>query len=144
MKRFLGRYAEQRLIEAGFTDFKISYIAFLANLDEGGITNNELARRAGVTKQAMSKVVRLLEDEGYIYSVKDEKDSRSSRIFINDRGKQLLKAVFNCMQDLRRKFDDIAGHDRVGAMLDTMVLLVRELEKESGEIPLPIPVCPEE
>lgn len=141
MKRFMGRHVELRLAELGFKDFKASYIAFLANLEEGGITNNELARRAGITKQAMSKVVKLLEDDGYIYTVKNERDSRSSQIFINERGKQLLVAVFNCMNEVKDKFYTIAGRERVEQMLDTMVLLVREIEKDTGVIPLPVFPC---
>ncbi|RAK02143.1 DNA-binding MarR family transcriptional regulator [Larkinella arboricola] len=137
MKRFMGRYVEQRLAELGFLNFKASYIGFLSNLEQDGITNNELARRAGVTKQAMSKIVKLLEDDGYIYIVKCERDSRSSQIFINERGKLLLAAVFNCMEELKDKFSTIAGRDRVEQMLDTMVLLVREIEKDTGVIPLP-------
>ncbi|MGA0556098.1 MarR family winged helix-turn-helix transcriptional regulator [Larkinella sp. VNQ87] len=134
MKRFLGRYVEQRLTELGFTDFKASYITFLGNLEEGGITNNELAKRAGVTKQAMSKIVKLLEDDNYIYTVKDERDSRSSRIFLNERGKQLLIAVFKCTEEMRAKFHAIAGQERVEQMIDTMVLLVRESEKDAGPL----------
>ncbi|WP_229321386.1 MarR family winged helix-turn-helix transcriptional regulator [Larkinella knui] len=134
LKRFLGRHAEQRLSELGFTNFKASYIAFLGNLEEHGTTNNELAKRAGVTKQAMSKVVKLLEDDGYIYTVKNERDSRSSQIFINERGKQLLVAVHTCMEELRAKFHAIAGYEQVEQMIDTMVLLVREIEKDTGPL----------
>jgi len=143
LKRYTGRYAEQRLYELGFINFKASYIAFLANMEEGGITNNELAKRAGVTKQAMSKVVKLLEDDGYIYTVKNEKDSRSSRIFINDRGKQLLNALSGCMQEIREKFEAMAGQERVTQMIDTMQILVRELEQEMGQMALPMYGCPD-
>ncbi|GAB3322458.1 hypothetical protein GCM10027299_18140 [Larkinella ripae] len=136
IKRYMGRHIELRLAETGFLDFKASYIAFLANIEEDGITNNELAKRAGITKQAMSKVVKLLEDDGYIYTVKNERDSRSSRIFINERGKELLVAVFNCMEEVKEKFSAIAGREQVEQMVDTMVLLVREIEKDSGLIPL--------
>ncbi|WP_234736055.1 MarR family winged helix-turn-helix transcriptional regulator [Tellurirhabdus bombi] len=132
LKKFLSRDIEERLLASGFTDFKVSYIVFLGNLEENGITNNELAKRAGVTKQAMSKIVKLLEDGGYIYTVKDPKDSRSSQIFMNERGKQLMKTVFNCMQKIREKYDAIAGHEQVEQMADTMLLLVRELEKEEN------------
>jgi DNA-binding MarR family transcriptional regulator len=133
LKRFLSRDIEEGLVGLGFSDFKASYIAFLGNLEENGITNNELAKRAGVTKQAMSKIVKLLEDGGYIYTVKDQKDSRSSLIFMNERGKQLLKAVSSYMQKIREKYNEIAGAEQVEQMIDTMVVLVRELEKEENQ-----------
>ncbi len=92
MKRYMDGFMEPRLQQMGFTDFKTSYLAFLANIEEKGITNNELAKRACVTKQMMSKTVSVLEAEGYIYTEKSETDSRSNRIFMNDRGFELLYA----------------------------------------------------
>ncbi|GAA4413335.1 hypothetical protein GCM10023187_41500 [Nibrella viscosa] len=131
LKRYMDSYLEVELHTRGFRDFKSSYLVFLANIDENGTTNTELARRAGVTKQAMSKIVRLLEDEGYIYLVRNEKDSRSSRILINERGHELFRAVVSCMQNLQEKFDAIAGPRQIDQMLGTLSLLVDELDQET-------------
>lgn len=130
MKRFMGSFVEPRLHEMGFSDFKLSYLPLLSSLDEDGITNSELAKRACVTKQMMSKTVSLLEASGYIYTTKNENDSRSSIIFLNDRGKALFVALTQCMQEVREKFDAIAGHDRIEQMMDTLALLLRELYPE--------------
>lgn len=129
LKRFTGNYIEPRLHALGYTDFKMSYLMFLANIEEHGITNNELAKRACVTKQMMSKIVGLLESAGYIYTQKNPNDSRSSIIFLNDRGKELFVALEGCMQEARRKFDTIVGHERMEQVIETMAKLVNELEK---------------
>ncbi|WP_460907994.1 MarR family winged helix-turn-helix transcriptional regulator [Spirosoma areae] len=121
---------EPRLHALGYTDFKMSYLMFLASIDETGTTNNELAKRACVTKQMMSKIVGLLESEGYIYTQKNPNDSRSSIIFLNDRGKELFVALGGCMQEARTKFDGIVGHDQMEQVIDTMVLLANTLEAE--------------
>ena len=102
---------------------------FLSNIEEHGITNNELAKRACVTKQMMSKIVGLLEAEGYIYTQKNPSDSRSSIIFLNDRGKELFINLERCMQEARDKFDVIVGHERMEEVIDTMARLVNALEK---------------
>ena len=133
MKRYIGSIVEARLHELGFADFKLSYMPLLSNLDENGTTNSELAKRAYVTKQMMSKTVSLLESAGYIYTAKNENDSRSSMIFLNDRGKALFVALTQCMQEVRAKCDAIAGHDRVTQMMDTLALLVNELAPEKRE-----------
>ena len=103
---------------------------FLSNIEEKGITNNELAKRACVTKQMMSKIVGLLETEGYIYTEKNPNDSRSSIIFLNERGKSLFVSLKSCMQEAREKFDLIVGHERMEQVVDTMVELVNKLENE--------------
>lgn len=130
LKRYIGNFVEPRLQALGYTDFKMSYLMFLANIDETGTTNNELAKKACVTKQMMSKIVGLLEDEGYIYTQKNPNDSRSSIIFLSERGKKLFVALQDCMQEARDKFDVIVGHDRMEQVIDTMVMLINTLEKE--------------
>lgn len=130
LKRFTSNYIEPRLHALGYTDFKMSYLMFLSNIEEQGITNNELAKRACVTKQMMSKIVGLLEGAGYIYTQKNPNDSRSSIIFLNDRGKELFVKLEGCMQEARSKFDAIVGHERMEQVIDTMSTLVNELEKD--------------
>ncbi len=130
LKRYMDSFMEPRLQELGYTDFKMSYLMFLANIQEQGTTNNELARKACVTKQMMSKIVGLLEEEGYIYTQKNPADSRSSIIFLNERGKELFVALRECMQEARDKFDGIVGHDRMEQVIDTMLLLANTLESE--------------
>ncbi len=103
---------------------------FLAHIEEGGTTNNELAKKACVTKQMMSKIVGLLERENYIYTKKNPADSRSSIIFLNDRGKQLFVALRDCIEETRQKFDSIVGHDQMEQVIDTMVKLANALESD--------------
>lgn len=130
LKRYMDNFMEPRLHQMGFTDFKTSYLAFLANIEEKGITNNELAKRACVTKQMMSKTVSLLESEGYIHTERSETDSRSNRIFMNERGFQLLYAVRDCMNEAHAKFGDIIGEKRFGETVDSLRILTDALEKE--------------
>lgn len=130
VKRYLDNYVEPRLHAQGYTDFKMSYLMFLANITETGITNRELAQKACVTKQMMSKIVSLLEAEGYIYIEKHPTDSRSSIIFLNQRGKDMFLSLRDSMQEVRDQFDAFVGHDRMEAMIDTLVELTDALERE--------------
>ncbi len=127
-KRYMDGFMEPRLHQRGFTDFKLSYLRLVTNIEENGITNNELARKADVTKQMMSKVVSLLEDQGYIYTQKDEQDCRASRIFLNDRGFELLHAVHACMTEAHDHFSSIIGQDRLDRLIDDMKDLVNGLD----------------
>lgn len=132
MKRFFDSRMEERLEALGHVRFQLSYLVFLSNIEKNGTTASDLARRAGVTKQAMSKVVRLLEEEGYIYSRRSEQDSRVIRLFLNERGKTLFLDLYEVMQDIRRRFYEIAGEQAVEQMIDTMLTIVAHLE-EKGE-----------
>lgn len=130
IKRYMDSRIEPSLHEQGFTDFKMSYLMFLSNIEETGTTNNELARRAGVTKQMMSKTVSLLEEEGYIYTQKNPLDSRSSVIFLNERGKDLFLAIQESMQKVRSRFDTMVGHDCMEQAIDTLYKITVALDQE--------------
>lgn len=127
-KRYMDGFMEPRLHQMGFTDFKLSYLRLVANIEENGITNNELARKADVTKQMMSKVVSLLESQNYIYTRRDDQDCRASRIFLNERGFQLLHAVHTCMTEAHDQFRGIIGQDRLDRLIDDMKDLVNGLD----------------
>ncbi len=129
MKRHCDLQIEPKLHALGYTDFKLSYMQFLGSITEEGVTNNELAKRASVTKQAMSKVVNLLEREGYIHTKKNEADSRSSIICLSERGKALFGDLQDCMLDVKARLSGVVGEDRWEQMIDTMVLLVEDLNK---------------
>jgi DNA-binding MarR family transcriptional regulator len=133
LKRYVENFLEPRLQERGFADFKLSYLALLANVEENGITNNELARRACVTKQMMSKTVSLLEQQGYIYTKKHESDSRSSVIFLNERGKELFMNLHECITHMHQKFSGILGTDRFEQLIDSWVLLMDSLDRETEQ-----------
>ncbi len=133
LKRYIESFLEPRLQERGFADFKLSYLAVLANVEERGITNNELARRACVTKQMMSKTVSLLEQQGYIYTKKHESDSRSSVIFLNERGKVLFINLHECISDMHDKFSTILGQNRFEQMIDSWVVLMDGLDDDAAQ-----------
>lgn len=130
LKRYIDNHTEPELSSMGYTDFKMSYMMVISNIEEQGTTNNELAKRANVTKQMMSKMVSLLEKEQYIYTRKNPDDSRSTVIFLDERGKDLLMDVRQCIDKVRVKLDGIVGHDRMEMFVNTMVELVTALGRE--------------
>jgi DNA-binding MarR family transcriptional regulator len=128
VKRYMDAVIEPSLHRSGYTDFKMSYLTLLANIEETGTTNRELAKKACVSKQMMSKVVSLLEAEGYIYVEKHPADSRSSVIFLSQRGKDMFVSLRDSMQQVRDRFDAIVGYDRMETLIDILVELAEGLE----------------
>ncbi len=130
LKRYMHDFVEPRLENSGFPNFQMGHLSVFGNLSETGVTTTELARRTGVTKQAMSKVVKVLEEQGYIYTQAHEKDARSTVIFLSHRGMELLTCVYHAMNELKRKFAQIIGEEEMETLAATMLQLVQGLEKE--------------
>src|SRR4051794_41130415 len=90
LKKDMDFKITEKLQQKGYDNFKLGDLVLIVNIQPEGIINNELAKRARITKQAMSKVVKNLEAGGYILTRKHENDNRSAVIFLTDNGKRLL------------------------------------------------------
>ena len=132
LKRYMYRSMEPLMAARGYGDFRMSSLSLLANLTEEGITNNELAKKASISKQAMSKVVKELEESGYIHTRPHESDARSSVIFLAERGKQLFVDLNEVMDIVRGRMDEVAGHERVEEMISVLYELLEVLENDGS------------
>src|ERR1700722_7619671 len=75
-----------RLALRGYVDFPFASASLLWLLDEGGTRSTLLAQRAGVTKQAMSQLVRLMEHQGYLEQVAYPTDTGAKVVRMTTRG----------------------------------------------------------
>jgi DNA-binding MarR family transcriptional regulator len=87
----------------GFDDIRPSHsVGVLRTIDPEGTRPGELARRAGVTPQAMAEFVRYLESRGYVERVPDPTDGRARLVRLTPRGRQAAAAahvVFSRIED---------------------------------------------
>ena len=92
-----------RLAVRGYTDFPFASASLLWLLDEGGTRSTLLAQRAGVTKQAMSQLVRLMERQGYLEQVADPNDTRAKVVRMTRRGEAVKNACVEVREELNQK-----------------------------------------
>ena len=65
--------------------------------DHDGLTHSEVADKLNISPAAATKVIKRLEEQGFLQRMSDEKDERLSRVFIQDKGRALvggLQAIF--------------------------------------------------
>jgi DNA-binding MarR family transcriptional regulator len=128
----LKKDIEVRLMEKihslGYQNFKMGDMVCLANVAQDGTINNELAKKARITKQAMSKVVKNLENDGYIYTKKHETDNRATVIFLTDRGKDLAIDAFECVKDIQESYTSIIGEEDADKLKEILTKLLTGLE----------------
>jgi DNA-binding MarR family transcriptional regulator len=72
----------------GYGDLRPSFAPVLLPLcTEDGLPIGELGRRTGLSKQAMTEVVRLMEKRQLVRSERDAQDNRLVRVYLAPRGK---------------------------------------------------------
>lgn len=130
-KRYFDDWANTRLEERGHGYFKMGYMPFIMNISADGSTNNEIAIKARVTKQAMSKVVKQLVAHGLIRSEKHGEDGRASLIFLTDEGKKFVIEAKKCVLELATEYHSVVGEEQYENMIDTLFKIVEYHEHKS-------------
>lgn len=75
-----------RFRAAGFAEIRPAFGSVLIPLyEEDGLRMGELARRAGLSKQAMTGLVRAAEEAGLVRRRPDQEDGRASRVSLTKR-----------------------------------------------------------
>jgi DNA-binding MarR family transcriptional regulator len=93
----------ERFASAGFPDVRPSYGSVLIPLyEEDGLRMGELARRARLSKQTMTELVRLLERDGLVERRPDPGDGRASLVFLTDRARRFAPIAADILADLDR------------------------------------------
>ena len=118
----------------GYDDFKIAYMPLLMNIHPEGITNNELAKKAKVTKQAMSKVVKELVEANYIRTETHGGDKRSSIIYLTAKGKKMVMTARDRVMMLEKEYEGLLGKRRFAELKEMLTVLVdhHESKAENG------------
>jgi DNA-binding MarR family transcriptional regulator len=137
LKRQFDQWATQKLTENGYKHFKIAYMPVLMNIKAEGTNNNELAKYARVTKQAMSKVAKELVDYGYIKTKTDPSDKRSTIFMLTDKGKKLVIEARCSVKDLMDEYRTVIGAEDFDRTLQVLLKIIdftdEKLKGDSNE-----------
>jgi DNA-binding MarR family transcriptional regulator len=110
VSRFESRVLEL-MSRSGRPEARISHISLTRNLDLQGTRVSELARRAGMTKQAMGELVTQFAELGLVVARVDPSDRRARVVRFTPQGLQWLDAFRRAVDRAEREM-----RDEVGAM----------------------------
>ena len=115
----------ERFAASGWEEVRPSYGSVLVPLfEEDGLRMGELARRARLSKQAMTELVRHLEHDGLVERRPDPSDGRASVVFLTERSRAFQPVAARTLADLdrlaRARLDD-EGAEALRAALRKLV-----------------------
>jgi DNA-binding MarR family transcriptional regulator len=88
--------------------------------EEDGLRMGELARRARLSKQTMTALVRRLERDGLVQRRPDPDDARASRIYLTARSRRFEPVAAATLADLRRRVRRRLGNARVDELEEAL------------------------
>jgi DNA-binding MarR family transcriptional regulator len=105
-----------------------SYGSILVPLyEEDGLRIGEIARRARLSKQTMTTMVRLLERDGLVHRRTDPTDGRAARIFLTKRAQAFRPIAEATLGELTRRARRHVGTATANALANALRQLA-ELE----------------
>ncbi|WP_067137170.1 MarR family winged helix-turn-helix transcriptional regulator [Microtetraspora malaysiensis] len=103
-----------RLVESGYEDLRPTHcLNVFRFMDCDGTRPTTLARRAGMTPQAMSELVGYLEKRDYVRRVPDPTDGRGRVVVYADRGTRAAEISATYFADMEARWGAIVGPDRL-------------------------------
>jgi DNA-binding MarR family transcriptional regulator len=91
----------ERFVASGYAEVRPAYGSILIPLfEEDGLRMGELGRRAGLAKQTMTTMVRLLERDGLVERRGDPHDGRAKRVFLTERARGFRPVAEGIVGDL--------------------------------------------
>jgi DNA-binding MarR family transcriptional regulator len=128
--RTLAADLVEELEERGWPDLRASQASLLLNVDRrSGTRLTELARRAGVTKQAMMVVVDELEARGFVRRTPDPEDGRAKVVRLTARGRTLAAESRRAVAAVEARARRMLGGRRYDVLRETLDTLL-ETEDE--------------
>jgi DNA-binding MarR family transcriptional regulator len=128
MRSARGAYAQSiraQLHAVGVDDLPRNGAFILAGIDAAGGPRQGLPSELGVTKQAVSQVIDLLVNRGYLEREPDPDDRRRVRLELTDRGEDVVAAVLRGVEAVDRQLEEVVSPEQVGAMRSVLGALSR-------------------
>jgi DNA-binding MarR family transcriptional regulator len=108
---------QERFRAAGWSEVRPSYGSILVPLfEEDGLRMGELARRARLSKQTMTTMVRLLEREQLIRRERDPTDGRAFRIVLTAKARRFKPTAERTLAELADLAHQRLGERRLAAL----------------------------
>jgi DNA-binding MarR family transcriptional regulator len=107
---------QESFAREGYPEVRASYGSVLLPLfEEDGLRMGEVARRARMSKQAMTTMVRLAERDGLVERRSDEHDRRATRVHLTAKGRRLKPVAAKVLTELDHVAESTLGERDVPA-----------------------------
>jgi DNA-binding MarR family transcriptional regulator len=116
-QRFNELLAE-RFADRGYPEVRPSYGSVLVPLfEEDGLRLGELGSRARLSKQAMTGLVKLCEQDGLVVRERDPDDGRAFRVSLSARGREFRSVAERVLADIDEELGASLGKRNRDALI---------------------------
>lgn len=97
---------------------------------EDGRNQEELSKVLKIDKGTTARAIKKLEEEGYIERFKDEKDKRSNKIYLTQKGRDVKESIFSVLDDWERKMSEHLDESEKELMIKLLEKVCLNIDKQ--------------
>jgi DNA-binding MarR family transcriptional regulator len=116
----------------GFTDMSAGFFPIMSNLDTEGTRIGVLALRGGVTRQAAGQLLKAIERCGYVELRPSSEDARVTMVHFTARGRKLLAAVFEVVEEIEADFGAVLKKNEFAAVRMGLLRIADAVDPEGS------------
>jgi DNA-binding MarR family transcriptional regulator len=140
LKRFIDEWSSKKLCVVQHPGFNSAHLPLFMSIGTTGISNNALAAKLSVTKQATSKIIKELEALNMVKSEKSPDDARVVMLHLTEEGTKFYNYLKSQVTELENQYKKEVGAKNYEIAIDVMLKLVKFHERyncsESMETPI--------
>lgn len=93
----------------GYVFVRTPHIRVLSQIETDGSELSEVIKRVGLSKQAINKIIRQLEELDIVSTRVSEKDGRARFVRYTSKGKKFLEAGLEVIEELESEYRSVLG-----------------------------------
>lgn len=112
------------LEKQGITDVTLADFNVLRHLDPQGLQLTTLAEHAGLSKQGVGKMVKDLEEKGYLKVKTDKHDGRAKVVTYTLKGKKFMQKTIVIVGDIEKHYEILLGSHNYENLRESLLALL--------------------
>ena len=120
----------RRVRAGGYHEFQPAFTAVLAHIDTEGTPVSTLARRIGVSRQAVSQVLQSIEAAGLVERQPNPNDARSVIVLHTARGRAILTHALDAMSSIEAECARTVGTDTIADLKRHLADLLARIDPD--------------
>ena len=119
---------DQAMDEIGL--YRGQAILLLTLADQDGLTHSAIAERLCISPAAASKVIKRMEELGYVQRTPDPADERLSRVFLLEHGRARLDDIHSVFWSINTRLVQDFSPEEQGVLKDFLGRMIQNLQDD--------------
>lgn len=99
---------------------------------DDGQTVGQIAKHLGVAPATASVSIKRMEKAGFIKREADENDARTVKIFLTDKGRDVMQNIRDKMDEQEKKITSCLSESEVAYLTDTIDKIIKNFMEQEG------------